>query len=236
MRSEGVPTEANLEEGFAELEELSKDEYHVTLTDLIQSTDGHADAEIAKVGRLIGVTLKQPFATPIAVDTPSAYTGAFRRWELDASRFDDPTVQTSWQYRTAAFLREDQNVIQVTGGQPSTVLALAQTAHHERGYFGYLLLSCRGYLCGDQKIRNEINRKVAEVRKNVGPIAKVTPEYLVGAGGMGLGILLVQAIPVLGLVGAPVIAGLVLLIYSLNVDALCKWSEDHPFEGHAEQN
>ncbi len=217
--------ETNLAQGFAELEALSQAEYALRLEDLVASTQDDETMGLAKIGRLIGVTMKRPFASPVDLDTPSAGTSALREWVLNMDSFADPALQQSWQYRTLERLKNDEFVIAEIGWSAPTVLDWALLAKTERGFFGNLLLNFRGVVCGDKRIRGEIEKTVEEVRRHVGPAPKVTPELIVGAGGMALGVHLVQSVPILGLVGAPVIAGLVLLIYTLNVDALCRtWS------------
>jgi hypothetical protein len=46
---------------------------------------------------------------------------------------------------------------------------------------------------------------------------------LVQAGGVALATLLVSHIPVLAIVGAPVLSGIVLLIFTIGIDAFCTW-------------
>ena len=55
-------------------------------------------------------------------------------------------------------------------------------------------------------------------------IPVVTPEIIVGSGGLTIGVVLVQSVPILGIVGAPVIAAVIIILYTLGVDAFCKWS------------
>jgi|HubBroStandDraft_6_1064221.scaffolds.fasta_scaffold556339_1 hypothetical protein len=68
-----------------------------------------------------------------------------------------------------------------------------------------------------------------------GSLKAPTPEGLVGTGGLTLGVYLVHAVPALRMAGAPVIAGVVLILYVLGVDAFCQWSEGartHETEKH----
>ena len=41
---------------------------------------------------------------------------------------------------------------------------------------------------------------------------------------MTIGTWLVQSIPVLGIMGAPVIAGMIFIMYSIGIDAFCSWA------------
>jgi len=73
-----------------------------------------------------------------------------------------------------------------------------------------------------------IRRRVEAALKGAGKtdttIPVLTPEMVVGTGGMTLGIILVQSDPIRGVVGAPVIAAVVVMLYILGVYALCEWS------------
>jgi hypothetical protein len=57
----------------------------------------------------------------------------------------------------------------------------------------------------------------------------------VAAGGTALGTLLVQSVPVLGMVGAPVIAAIVVMLYAVGIDAFCKWVKSSTSTRQAEQ-
>jgi len=52
-----------------------------------------------------------------------------------------------------------------------------------------------------------------------------TPETIVLTGGLVLGAYLTSSVPVLASAGAPVIAGLVLIIYARGLDRFCRWTQ-----------
>ena len=108
------------------------------------------------------------------------------------------------------------------------VHGLARDAQDERGFFGYLAMSVRGYICGDPELRKKINEYMKGGKEAGFYLKHLTPDVIVQAGGLALGSLLIAHIPILGFVGAPVVAGLVLMIYTIGVDAFCKWSERGP--------
>lgn len=54
----------------------------------------------------------------------------------------------------------------------------------------------------------------------------IHPEVIVSATGLALAGLLVANIPILGIIGAPVIAGLLLIIYKIGIEAFCQWSKE----------
>jgi hypothetical protein len=214
-----------LENGFRQLDSLAQKEYHLSLADVALGPEDE-EKRLLRLGRLIGVVLKQPFAVENDLASPSDYSGAYRSWELEPAAFEDPSIRDSWQYKALETLRSDPEIISTLGWQPVNVYDLAQTAHHERGFFSFLAVSCRKYLCKDRKLRAEIDREVKSARSVGFDLRNITPEMLVASGGLTIGTSLVQAIPVLGIMGAPVIAGIVFIIYSIGIDAFCSWASD----------
>jgi len=76
-----------------------------------------------------------------------------------------------------------------------------------------------------KKLRKQIESQLqAEKRRGVG-LQNVTPEMIVGSGGMAVGALIVQSVPILGMMGAPAIAGIILIIYNIGLDAFCRWTD-----------
>ena len=208
------------QEGIEQLRQLSKEDYRQPLEDVLNDPD--PQTAFTRLGRLIGVSLKQPFAYPIDLHRPSHRTRSFRSWELAEEAFRDKKLHATWQYRTLeAILNEAPD-----GMRFASVEQLARDAHYERGFFGYLGRSARKYICGDPKIRKEIEKHVTAGKKAGFSTKHLTPEVLVQAGGLSLAAYLIVHVPVLGFVGAPVIAGFVLVIYSIGIDAFCKYMDD----------
>jgi hypothetical protein len=186
-------------------------------------SDSNEQLVFTRLGRLIGVSLKQPFAAPTSLPHPSGHSGSYRGWELKPESFQRPDVQQTWQYHTLeAILREAPD-----GRRFLSIEKLARDAHHERGFFGYLARSARKYICRDATIRKEIDKNVKAAKKAGFSTTHLTPEVLVQAGGLSLGAYLVAHVPVFGFVGAPVVAGFVLVLYSIGSDAFCKYTDDH---------
>ncbi len=157
LESEFTVNEKELNDGFTALNELAKSEYHRSLQDLMTDPPGPFDPSI-QVGRLIGVVLKEPFAAAMSLDRPSSHTGAYRAWELDESKFAEPSHRASWQYGVLEQLAEAE------GFRNAHNMALE--AHQERGFFGCLARSAAKYICGDAKIRREIKRAADEARRS----------------------------------------------------------------------
>jgi hypothetical protein len=200
-------------DGLKELDELSQGDYRQSLGDLVEKAP---DLEaVGRLSRLIGVSLKLPFAEPVELDFPSVTSHAYRAWELIPARLDRPMNSSLWQARTLVYLWQ--------GSAYSSWQSLAIDAHHERGFFRCLAQSVQKYICADPKFRKKIETSIKKGAASGFNVKVFTPEQLVQAGGVALASLLITHVPVLGLVGAPVIAGLVLLLYSIGIDAFCQW-------------
>jgi len=212
-----------LEGGFKELDELSQAEYRETLAEVL--TDQISEhCRAIRLGRLVGVLLKQPFAEPETLTHPSFPTGAYRAWRLvDAGKFQ-LLATTTWQYKVLEQMQRDLSSEERQLAHYS-LYQFAVDAQHERGFFAFFALTLRKYICGDKRIRNRVEDALKALGKAGGAkVPPITPETIVGAGGLILGVYLVQNIPILGMVGAPVVAALVVILYALGVDAFCQWS------------
>ena len=214
--------ESNLRNGFAELERLSSAEYHEDLAQVL--ADANQDAAISRIARLGGVILKQPFAKEINRSAPSGFSRAYRAWELvDEMTFRSPQATKTWQYKALEQILsecalDDPHLLGMSTYQ------LAVDAHYERGFFGYFARSLTKYICGDPKIRKEVENALKAAGRGGTALPAVTPQYIVGSGGLGLGAFLVHAVPIMGYVGAPVVAAVVVILYTLGINAYCEWS------------
>jgi hypothetical protein len=217
-----------LEQALRQLDNLAREEYHSSLAEVVARTGDSDETRLLRLGRLLGVTLKRPFAKSRDLATPSPYSGAYRAWDLEPeAAFEVPQARAQWQYQALEALRSNPDVVQNLGWQPSSVYDLAVTAQSERGFFWYLAMSCRRYLCRKSKLRDQIERDVQTARRAGLDIKNVTPEVIVTSGGLTIGAALVQGVPALGIMGAPVIAGIIFILYSIGMDAFCRWARDH---------
>ena len=204
--------------GFDELNELSLSEYRLTLTDVMNGDDA---AE--RMGRLIGVSLKEPFADPVILSEPSVHTAAYRAWELRPEG-DFALQADSWQFRALSEMRNRAE--RESGYQFESTYAFAAFLHHESGFFAEFSKNVRAYICGDKKIRQHVEQVLKKAGTATGStLSKLTPENVVALGGAALGAFLIHAIPILGYVGAPVIAGIVLILYTLGIKAYCSLTD-----------
>jgi hypothetical protein len=125
----------------------------------------------------------------------------------------------------------------IASEEPGKVISLALThpsaisrdaaeiqARTQAGFLAYLASSAQKYICGDPDIRKKVDDTVQNAQGSGLHIDNFTPEKLVESGGVALASLLIAHVPALGFVGAPVIAGFVLLLYSIGTTAFCAWA------------
>jgi hypothetical protein len=216
-----VLDEETLKSGIKELDSLARDEYHESLEEVLADTEQERSA--VRIGRLVGVILKEPFAKAVPREEPSIHTAAYRAWHLvDLEDFNSPARMGTWQYKALDEMRHEG--VEYLTEFPS-VYELAYYAQYESGFFGYFAQILRKYICRDPAIRKKVEEAINESTRLHAHIPKITPESIVGTGGLALSVYLVQTIPMLGFVGAPVIAATVVILYTLGVNAFCTWSD-----------
>jgi hypothetical protein len=207
-----------MSEAMRELDYLALLEYRQPIAQLAREAD--PNTRLLRVGRLIGVMLKEPFSQPMELTMPSSVTAAYRGWEFDEKAIRSVSKRRTWQYKAIAELKNEYL------GQTATVLDFVNDARYERGFFKYFAQSLHKYVCGDPKIRKKIESALKAGRKAGTPLPQLSPETIIAAGGSALGVMLVQQVPLLGIVGAPVIAAVVVIFYSVGIDAFCQWVQD----------
>jgi hypothetical protein len=209
---------AEISAAVRDLDYLSLLEYRERIEDLTQT--GETNDKILRLGRLIGVMLKEPFAVPTDLKARSPGTGAYRKWNFDKASVRSASKRRTWQFQVIAKLTDEHSV------RFDTVADFMTHAHDERGFFRYFAESLQKYLCGDPKLRKKVESALKASLKGGTPLPTDTPEKIMAIGGAALGVWLVKTIPLLGFVGVPVIAALVVIIYSVGIDAFCKWISD----------
>ncbi|WP_271593061.1 hypothetical protein [Bradyrhizobium sp. CCBAU 65884] len=217
VRDDALSQAIDIQGGVVQLDRLARVEYHQSLQEIVDEKDKERAAR--RLGRLVGVVLKEPFANPSELKEKSRRTSAYRSWELKPQQDFEAAAKTHPEaLKRLEWLRGE---LSKQGMMTTDSYQLALQAHHESGFFALLMRVVRGYICGDPKIRKMID----EAFKKIGRLGKApTPETVVGAGGLTLGAYLVQLIPALGMLGAPVIAALILILYLLGSKAFCEWS------------
>lgn len=209
--------EAELRSGLEALSDLSIDEYHQNLAEILAEDD-----PLPRLGRLVGVIIKQPMATERTLDIPSPRSRAYRAWDLKSSTdFEIASQSGTWQFELWRQLRQDLST------DDSLVATLddfgfAGFAETESGFFGLFARNLRKYICADPKIRKAVDDAFKRAAGALGAKKAPTPEMVVASGGLTLGAYLVGAVPLLGLAGAPAVAGIVLILYVLGTRAFCE--------------
>lgn len=200
--------------GFEELSNLSHEEYGVTIFDLLADQDLTQEQKSLRIGRLMGVMIKQPFSEQHPIAPAKSRTGALRTWELKEANFAKPELVRTWQYDVLEIIRKEAKF--------SSVQDLAGDAQRETGFFWYLARSCHKYICGDQAMKQTISAAVSQ-----GSVL-ITPQGFLNASGTAIAIYLVQAVPWLTPAAAPLIAGIVVIIGTIGLDAFCGWTASPP--------
>ncbi|MEU6351040.1 hypothetical protein ABZ896_17155 [Streptomyces sp. NPDC047072] len=221
-----------LEKAVAELDQLSRDEYDSGLFDLL--TDRHRP-ELERnwrLGRLLGVAVKKPFAAKSPLDPGLSRTQARRAWELLPETFDDGESQATWQFQVLATLASDVEVAELSGlyppeeGIPITELvrAAATKMQQERGFFRCMALSAHKYLCGDPAVRANVDESVRASGVQNLPLDS---KSLVGVGAASAADVISTNVPMLGVSGELLIVGFLIIIGNIGLDGFCSWvSED----------
>jgi hypothetical protein len=218
-----------IQEGLAALNSLAQEEYQEDLDSILTDPTRTQDERLVRVGRLLGVVLKEPFAVPVSPPPTKSETGAHRAWEVsnnDYTVFDtmrDVTGNPPWQYNALEALRIEYPEQQ--GWLPLTVGELARDLQNERGFFACLAASTRKYICGDQALKQKIDAdlKASQQSGKVGQFTTVALSTYIAD-------ILVHHVPALAAGGTsaiPIVSGLLIVIYvtskDIGIDAFCSW-------------
>jgi hypothetical protein len=131
-----------------------------------KAADDERSLQLQRFSRLMGISLKEPFAKPHDVPPSSSATGAHRTWLLDDAMFDSEQVRSSWQYSLLDKLRSEEWIpTHRNGFRPTDVRNLANDTHYERGFFWYLAKSAHEYICGDKALETQLQAAVNELQK-----------------------------------------------------------------------
>jgi hypothetical protein len=110
-----------------------------------------------------------------------------------------------------------------TRKHPASVGKLAEHAYYERAFFGLLAQSAAKYIRGNPALRAQIDKSIADAKAQGFTTKRLAPDVLVQTGGLTLATILIAHIPILAVAGAPVIAGFVVVLYSIGSDAFCQY-------------
>jgi hypothetical protein len=97
-----------IKKGLTELEQLAIGEYGMPLEAILADEERDEYDRLWRVGRLMGIVLKEPFAESESLKDPSlSATGASRAWILDEKSFDLSEKQRTWQYKVLTAVATD---------------------------------------------------------------------------------------------------------------------------------
>ena len=216
-------TQEDFTEAVRYLNGLSEGDYHQSLQEVYSEED---DTLVAtKIGRLVGVAIKLPFAIQKDRQTPSQFSSSYREYNLLPYErlteiLEDQDVKNTWQYRTLELMNANNP-------NASTIASLMMDAHYERGFWGYLGKSFVNYICNNGPIRERIKTDLENARQEGYAAKVVDPEILVAIGGLSLGNYLISIHPDLSALGAPVIAGIVMVLYRIGIDGFCPYMDKY---------
>ena len=135
--------------GFRELGLLAEAEYHQSIEEVFADSDPTRAAD--RIGRLVGVMIKKPFANVEYRTTPSIHNHAYRSWHLkDEADFNSAVAKNPLQAEFLDRIRDE-----VT--PELNTYQFAQEAQNESGFFGLYARACGKYICGDKKIRKKVD-------------------------------------------------------------------------------
>jgi hypothetical protein len=142
----------SIEELFAIEEPVTAtNEFDATAMQVLNSTDA-----FWRVGRLIGITIKEPFADHCALDARPSQTGALRRWDLKEDVLGHAHPDW-WQYELIVDFLADQERTGDFDWLPSPNLSDAERvrqfledANSERGVFRAVVIAIRRKICRDR--------------------------------------------------------------------------------------
>jgi hypothetical protein len=218
-----------LSHAVTQLNKLAVAEYKATLEDVLTDPQRSEEERLWRVGRLLGIIVKEPFAhsRPLT-QADRTGTGAQRVWDLDERTFNDEAKQALWQYKVLQVLAVELPELRLYLGIPpdtmpdqipsTTVRALAQTLHYERGFFRCLGASARSYLCGDSETSSKIDESV---RSAGGQARMLSTPALVGAGSVEAANALTTQVPWLAFADPTLTAGF--LIATIGLGGFCRW-------------
>ncbi len=251
-------TDADLRAAISSLEDLAKAAYGMSLDELFTDdtpvqgrpgeTRGVRDSHDAvwRVGRLIGITIKQEFAVSVDPTKPEpkyakspelknghSQTGASRAWVLTPPETPQPDL---WQYRLVRdfisteasedelnwllTLSQDEPV-----GSPTEVAMVArffEDTHTERGVFRAIALGARKYLCDNTGVEAAVAGAVAGAQSTAKGRITAAPAQTIALGGFQAAAQAIEnAITWLDPTMVPVIAGLLLVITAKGLTVFC---------------
>ena len=201
-----MTVEDSLQIGWSALDGICRGEFGLPLQGVLAQQDDALNFK--RVGRLMAVWVKHPFAQPFPYDPDlqSNWAKSQRAWEIHGPV--DPTVINAHRLQfelLAAFAHEWE--------RPTEFLA-------EFNIFHSLCRRLRPAICGEAKALENAEKIAKDLQKAGTNIALLTPNQLLGATAVTVASYLVQALPFLS-PHAPIVTGASLLAVCLGHRIFC---------------
>lgn len=157
------------------LKRLAKAEYGRSLSSLVEEAQpGSWDNDLAtrRLGRLVGVEMKRPFAHPKA--KPSPQTRAKRSWTLKEETQFARSLATKKGAPEARVLEILTTAYRVDHPTAVDVYAIARELHHEWGWFRQLVVWLHPQLCDDISLFSRLRNAVGDAGAGAMDVALAT--------------------------------------------------------------
>ncbi|MFF2145774.1 hypothetical protein [Kitasatospora sp. NPDC058190] len=225
---------------LVELNRLATDEYGLSLHDLLEAPEHGRELGLEdrlwRIGRILGVLVKEPFSHPprVITDPQESLTGARRAWDLREKAFDNIENRQRPEYKVLVELIKDpQRRIDLGLGpypeqalDPEEVCAevrwAARSMANERGFFRPMALSVGTHLCSDDAARSKVGDSIRLVKAGYLPHA----ETVIGAEMLSAVNEAATNVPLLG-PNPTLTTGFILLIGILGLDGFCTWLNEY---------
>jgi hypothetical protein len=246
---------------MSHLEHLAETEYGVKLIDLILQdepvTDSlhepmevrHTRDALWRLGRLVGITVKEPFTNGPGEPSADSQTGARHSWNLSSEGLSAASTDT-WQYQLISrFLDSEQDMDTFDWLPPRYLPEHEQVqqflfeAQNERGVFAALATSTRKYLCKNEQAHAALQAAVVDEasqeadvadpagsdankltgRVSVDPVDKLSNVFTAQSAAI-----IVSAVPWLDETMLPFVAGLLVIITAQGLNGFCSRSLPAP--------
>lgn len=205
---------ANLQEGLADLEELSAMEYGQELSTLL--TKESARLRIIQVGRLMGVVLRDSFSWPTDLEQPDPDTEARRSWTLSESAafYEDSDC---WQYKVLIALLDEQWMKEELATKERSPYSVAEVLQETTGFFGAIAQSCSKSICRAAKVRDNLTTTLETLPADEKP----TPARIIDHVGEDMAAALLKSSSILRKCNPAVLTGMILILAAAGVKGFC---------------
>src|ERR1035437_8067914 len=187
-----------LEEGLAALSTLSEGEFRATLTNVL--VDGDPALAFGRVGRLMAVWLKHPFAESFPYDpnAPGNWAKSQRAWEIHR-----PIANVA--HKDTAARRDLLLNFAAEWGRGIDQLA-------EYNIFLSMCKRLRPVVCGESKVVEQADKIAADLRKKGVTVSGFSLNDMLGAASLTIATYLVQHVSFLSAGVLPLVSGATLLV------------------------